>query len=126
MNRQRVHKILLGIETIESFIGQRQTYVHKDLQRPVRRLRVRVHSKSVKRPRAPQIKTVEISNQLRSLRRYKQLIRRLSLKKASRGERRRILPKVGLFLAILPPLISGIVSLLTPAVGYMLRRHAED
>jgi hypothetical protein len=65
------------------------------------------------------------SKQLRSLRRYKQLIRRLPLKKTPRGERRRILQTGGLFPAILPPLISGIASLLTPAVSYMLKRHAE-
>jgi hypothetical protein len=65
------------------------------------------------------------SKQLRFLRRYKQLIRRLSLKKTPRGEHRRILQTGGLFPAILPPLISGIASLLTPAVGYMLNRHVE-
>jgi hypothetical protein len=54
------------IETADSFIGQRQTHVHKDLQRSVRRLRVRVHSESVKRPRAPQIETFEIPASLQT------------------------------------------------------------
>jgi hypothetical protein len=54
------------IETADSLIGQRQTHVHNDLQRSVRRLRVQVHSESVKRPRAPQIEIFEIPASLQT------------------------------------------------------------
>jgi hypothetical protein len=55
-----------GIKTAESYIGQRQTHVREDLQRPVRQLRVRVHLESVKRPRAPEVETVEIPASLQT------------------------------------------------------------
>jgi predicted ABC-type ATPase len=76
-----------------SFIGRRQTHVYQNLQRSVRRLLMRVHSKSVKRMNTPEIEAVEI------LRRYQRLIRKVSLT-ISRSERRRILQKSGLFPAL--------------------------
>lgn len=65
------------------------------------------------------------AKQLKALRRYKRLIRKISLKKTPRGERRRLLQTGGFFPALLPPLISGIASLLSPAVGYLFSRYAE-
>ena len=119
MNRQRVHKILPELRRLGRLSDKdRRTFI-KTCNGPFVDC-VCECIRNLLKGRVP-LK----SKQLRSLRRYKQLIRRLSLKKTPRGERRRILQKGGLFPAILPPLISGIASLLTPAVGYMLNRHAE-
>ena len=63
------------------------------------------------------------SKQLKALHRYKRLLRKTALKKTTRSERRRILQTGGFIGAILPPLISGLASLVAPL---LMRRNADS
>jgi hypothetical protein len=63
--------------------------------------------------------------QLKSLRRYKLLLRKVASKKTSQGERRRILQTGGFVGAVLPALLGGLSSILGPVVGRLVSRNGK-
>jgi hypothetical protein len=63
------------------------------------------------------------SKQLKTLRRYKRLLRKVALKKTPRSERRRVLQTGGFIGAILSSLISGLGAIISPLVSRMVNRN---
>lgn len=60
------------------------------------------------------------SKQLKALRRYKRLLRKVSLKKTPRSERRRILQTGGLLATVIPPLFTALSTLFAPLANRLL------
>jgi hypothetical protein len=63
--------------------------------------------------------------QLKSLRRYKRLLRKVASKKTPQGERRRILQTGGFVGEVLPALLGGLSSILGPVVGRLVSRNGK-
>jgi hypothetical protein len=63
------------------------------------------------------------SKQLKTLRRYKRLLRKVALKKTPRSERRQVLQTGGFIGAILPSLTSGLGAIVSPLISRMVNRN---
>jgi hypothetical protein len=107
------------IETVEAFDGEGQTEVSENLQGSF----IDCLCECVKRLLKGRVPLKQ--KQLKSLRQYKRLLRKVASKKTSQGERRRILQTGGFVGAVLPALLGGLSSILGPVVGRLVSRNGK-
>jgi hypothetical protein len=100
-----------GIETVESVNGERQTEIfeHLFVNCVCQCVKILLNERVLLK-----------SKELKTLHRYKRLLRKMALKKTPRSERWRVLQTGGFIGAILPPLISGLSALLSPVVSRLV------